>query len=558
MKLSRVTSLRAKFSIMVAAIVMLVGLILGIYSYRSMRDVLNNELLERGQEGVSNLAFNSRYGVLIDDHVALRDLLGGVIRGESVLYGRIYNDQGQLILEAARDGVLYKALEKKALALPISSLTLRTSSESALYGGHTASIFIAPIFPRGTENPAPQPVFSPEGGGNREADKSVVLGYAEIALSHERMGQKLQRLVWFYLSLTLSVVVVGVLICEGFVWVILLPVKGMIRTAQEIVQGNMKRRVHVRYRDEIGELATIFNQMAESLSERDDTLRDKNKKLEISNADLKLMAIELQDYKQALEQKVKERTEELAQKNILLRGAMERAQSADLLKTQFMANMSHELRTPLNAIIGFAQVMIDGIDGDITATQREDLKAINKSGLHLLAIINDILDISRIEAGKMRLDIEEVGLSDIIVDVMATAKTLIKDHPVTLKLDVVGAPLRVCVDRSRIRQVILNLLGNAIKFTPKGSITLRVRERVDQVEISVIDTGIGIRPEDIPVLFTEFRQLDPSSTRSQGGAGLGLALSKRFVEMHGGRIWAESEKGSGATFSFFLPMGVKG
>jgi len=232
----------------------------------------------------------------------------------------------------------------------------------------------------------------------------------------------------------------------------------------------------------------------------------------------------------------------------------ERLAEMDRLKTQFLANMSHELRTPLNTIIGFSRVILKGIDGPITEQQRVDLTSIYNNGQHLLGLINDILDISRIEAGKLELIFEPVDLRQIIDGVMSTAVALVRDKPIKLEQDVDPELPTVRADGTRVRQVILNLLANAAKFTEEGQITLRANANKEHVIISVHDTGIGISPEDQAILFQEFSQVDASATRRAGGAGLGLAISRHLVEMHSGRIWVESEPGVGSTFTFTLPV----
>ncbi len=236
-----------------------------------------------------------------------------------------------------------------------------------------------------------------------------------------------------------------------------------------------------------------------------------------------------------------------------LQKTAEQLKEMDRLKTQFLANMSHELRTPLNSIIGFSRVILKGIDGPINAQQRADLTSIYNNGQHLLGMINDILDISKIEAGKMELIFEPVDVQQIISGVMSTAIALVRDRPIELRQEVAPDLPIIRADGTRLRQVILNLLSNAAKFTEEGQVTLRAWADEEQITISVEDTGIGISPEHQTTIFEEFRQVDASTTRRTGGTGLGLAISRHFVEMQGGRIWVESEPGVGSTFTFTLP-----
>jgi len=237
-----------------------------------------------------------------------------------------------------------------------------------------------------------------------------------------------------------------------------------------------------------------------------------------------------------------------------LQRTAEQLKEVDRLKSQFLANMSHELRTPLNSIIGFSRVILKGIDGPLTDMQRTDLQAVYDGGQHLLGLINDILDISKIEAGKMELTIEDVNLTDIIKGVMSTAIALVKDKPVELQQLVPSDLPTIRGDARRIRQVLLNLVSNAAKFTEQGFIRVEAEAYPTEVLISVADSGIGIPPDKMTMIFEPFTQADASTTRRAGGTGLGLSISKRFTEIHGGRIWVESEVGAGSTFHVAFPL----
>jgi signal transduction histidine kinase/CheY-like chemotaxis protein len=240
--------------------------------------------------------------------------------------------------------------------------------------------------------------------------------------------------------------------------------------------------------------------------------------------------------------------------------AVEEMRKADQLKSQFLANMSHELRTPLNSIIGFSRVILKGIDGPVNDIQTQDLTAIYNSGQHLLGLINDVLDLSKIEAGKMELAIEEgVNLSDLAQSVMATVAGLVKDKPIQLRRQIPQDLPGLRADPMKVRQILLNLLSNAAKFTEQGSITVTAKVETSpaglpEVVVSVIDSGPGIALEDQAKLFQPFMQVDGSLTRKSGGTGLGLSICRALVEMHGGRIGLESQVGKGSCFYFTLPI----
>jgi signal transduction histidine kinase/DNA-binding response OmpR family regulator len=237
-----------------------------------------------------------------------------------------------------------------------------------------------------------------------------------------------------------------------------------------------------------------------------------------------------------------------------LQKTAEQLKEVDRLKSQFLANMSHELRTPLNSIIGFSRVILKGIDGPLTDMQRTDLQAVYDGGQHLLGLINDILDISKIEAGRMELAFENVDLAGIIKGVMSTAIALVKDKSIELQQSVPPDLPTVRGDGRRMRQVLLNLVANATKFTEEGFIRVEAEAHSTEVIISVADSGIGIPPDKLEAIFEPFTQADASTTRRVGGTGLGLSISKRLTEIHGGRIWVESTLDVGTTFYVTFPL----
>jgi signal transduction histidine kinase/DNA-binding response OmpR family regulator len=323
-------------------------------------------------------------------------------------------------------------------------------------------------------------------------------------------------LEWLLVAIILALVL-------GFVaatW-ITRPVVELTRAAGRIAQGDLKTPVTVKERfaaRELRELAQTFNQMAQKLS----------------------------GAYQTLEEKVTSRTSEL-------QAANQELARANKLKSEFLANVSHELRTPLSAIIGFSQILLDGIDGPINDDQQQDIEQVNKSGQSLLALINQILDLSKIEAGKMELSIERVELPALVTSVLESISPLAQEKG--LRIDTRFAPglPAVEVDPARLKQILINLLSNAVKFTDRGHIEVIAQASGRMVRIAVKDTGIGISAEAQKLIFDEFVQGDGSSTRRHGGTGLGLSIVRRLVEMHGGAITVISEPGMGSTFTFTVP-----
>ena len=232
----------------------------------------------------------------------------------------------------------------------------------------------------------------------------------------------------------------------------------------------------------------------------------------------------------------------------------------DRLKSSFLANMSHELRTPLNSILGFSDVMLEELDGPLTENMANDLGLIQKNGQHLLHLINDVLDMAKIESGKMNLSLEKFKVHEILEEVTSITSPLASEKNLALFIENESdREVEIMADRTRLRQVMINLINNAIKFTEKGKISMRVTRQDEQVLIIVRDTGIGIPADKLEAIFQEFIQVDISSTRKAGGTGLGLPISRRLVEMHGGRLWAESTgvAGEGSTFFVELPLEAK-
>ncbi|HME55307.1 MAG TPA: ATP-binding protein, partial [Candidatus Lokiarchaeia archaeon] len=262
-----------------------------------------------------------------------------------------------------------------------------------------------------------------------------------------------------------------------------------------------------------------------------------------------------------LEARVEERTKSLEDaqermQNTLneLAIAKDKAEESDKLKSAFLATMSHELRTPLNSIIGFTGILQQEMAGPLNMEQKKQLGMVRDSSTHLLNLINDVLDISKIEAGQMQIMIESFDLRASIAKIIHTIQPQAEKKDLSVEVDIEPGVGPIVSDQNRVDQIILNLLSNAIKFTEKGKVRIECSKIDDLVLIRVIDTGIGIKKEDVDKLFKPFRQIDNSITRRYEGTGLGLSICKKLVELLGGKIWVESEWGKGSTFSFALPV----
>ena len=323
---------------------------------------------------------------------------------------------------------------------------------------------------------------------------------------------------------------------------IIKPILDIEEASKRVAHGDFSRPASVMSRDEIGELALEFNKMAERLEE----------------------------YYSALGKKVEDRTEELmaanselSQKKAELEDKNEELSRVNRMKTLFLANVSHELRTPLNSIIGFSELLQEKSFGELNEKQTQYSKFIHASGTHLLHLINSILDLSKIEAGRMDLAKEKFSVSELIGDAVGSVRPIAHKRNIGIDVKETRASIMITADRSKLKQVMLNLLSNAVKFNiedGKVIVDWGVKEEPKGMTvgksfyIEVTDTGMGIKEEDIKRLFTEFEQLDASITREHGGTGLGLALTKKLVELHGGNIRVESEHGKGCKFIVTVPQ----
>jgi len=304
------------------------------------------------------------------------------------------------------------------------------------------------------------------------------------------------------------------------------PVKQIRATAARIGAGAYDERIELHRRDELGGLADELNGMAASL----------------------------QASVQSLERRVEERTQELQRALAELSRKGRQLEVASEHKSHFLANMSHELRTPLNAIIGFSQVLRQRLFGPINEKQEEYLDDILSSGHHLLSLINDVLDLSKVEAGQVELEVASFSLREALERGVVMVREPATKHGVRLSLELAPGIDLIEGDERRLRQVVFNLLSNAVKFTPEGGqVVVATASRDHEVLISVTDTGPGIPLDDHERIFEEFQQTDVG-VQQREGTGLGLALSKRLVELHGGRIWVESEPGQGSCFVFTVPI----
>jgi two-component system, sensor histidine kinase and response regulator len=363
----------------------------------------------------------------------------------------------------------------------------------------------------------------------------------EIVSTRREVVAQVQALVTRTLLTAGGVVLVGILVVAGLSAVISKPIRHLTMTAGKLATGDFAaaQKIQVRSNDEVGLLADAFATMAGNLQRTYAQLEESNRTLEL---------------------KVVERTRELAQMTDQAEEAREAAEGANRTKSSFLASISHELRTPLTAIIGFSEMLLADAQAEGRAEAADDLQRIMDSARHLLGLINEILDLSKIEAQKMELHLETFEVAGIIREVGDTIGPLVKKK--SNRLVIAAAPNlgSMYADVTKLRQSLLNLLSNANKFTKLGEVRLavdRLSDRgADRLRFTISDTGIGMTREQMGRLFQAFQQADSSTSRKYGGTGLGLVITKKFCEMMGGRISVESEPGRGSTFAFELPAEV--
>ena len=303
----------------------------------------------------------------------------------------------------------------------------------------------------------------------------------------------------------------------GFVisWSFILPVQKAHGFLSEVAKGNFAATINVPNRDEFGALAAHMNHMSQELHRLYESQNQASQELQRLN---------------------------------------EQLQQASKAKSNFLANMSHELRTPMNAILGFVEMMLDEIYGEVPPHLREPLTDVQTNGKHLLRLINDVLDLSKIEAGRMELVLAEYSVQDVVETVRTSLQSLALEKGLEFVAAVEDDIPLALGDGKRITQCLMNLVGNALKFSKHGRVAVWVEQQGENLLYRVSDTGIGIPKEELENIFGEFQQVDTAITREFSGTGLGLNITKKFVEMHGGRIWVESELGKGSTFFFAIPL----
>jgi signal transduction histidine kinase len=510
-KMWRNSPLGQRLVIFASLLVLAVTLALTLLSIQREQDTFRGELESQADLLLEALALNLRdplYRLQIDE---LQDVLTIVGDNENVTLLAIYDSKGVLLIDS---------IEQTP----------------------TFSTEVDPLGERLVTTPEDQPTVYDWQADQMMAGRSVMVGNqtvgaVSVGLSTAPLQAKVSELTGRAILIAVVMIALGILSVFLLTRRITGPLEELTTAARTLSEGTLTVRVPQRSEDEVGTLARVFNQMADVLQRRETDLRELN---------------------ESLEQQVQARTAELTKQNEELRLARQRAEEATQLKSQFLASVSHELRTPLNAIMGFSQLLMMGSGGDLNEKQHNNIERIFNSGQDLLGLINDLLDLSKIEAGRTELinkPFEVKSWTEAIVKQLeGLAKT--KGLEFVCEIDP-EMPPSVIGDVDRLRQIAVNLIGNAIKFTEKGTINFSVSKQSAELwAITVSDTGIGIPSHAQEFIFEEFRQVDGTTQREYTGTGLGLAIVRSLVVLMGGTVRVQSKVGQGSTFIAQLPLKV--
>ncbi len=526
-----------KLTLYISVLIVLTSITLGWFFGRNAVELIKSGLMERGRSLARNLAYNGEYGVLIGSKELLTQLVDGVIREEDVLYAVIENEAGGP-LAGSHSAQLARIPPRTAERTALGNLGWTDPNTRAYEINWGGELFYEITFPvktlqvrREREEIGLTLEDTLGTGGAARSEKTIGLAAVGMSLSQKRVKATTDSINFNIALLTGLVILVGIGVTIFLVKKIVGPIKELAEAAGQIAEGDLHSHVDIKSRDEIGDLAASFNRMAEAIQQREGEARLHAEALDRLNRRLVEQQAELH-----------ETNEQLA--------------AASQHKSQFLANMSHELRNPLNAIIGFSGILLNESLGKVSAEERQEfLGNIMTSGKHLLGLINEVLDLSRVEAGKETLTWKRFSVAEVLEGVRQTVEPLADKKQIGITMTIDPRLTNVTADEVKFKQILDNLLGNAIKFTPEGGhVQVRALAKNEWAEFSVTDNGIGIKPEDQARIFQEFERVEMTAERRFEGTGLGLTLAKKYVELHGGRIWLESEVGKGSTFAFVLPL----
>lgn len=588
------TGLRQKFLSAVLLFILLFSTLLYIFFHFSTKQTLIKEFEKRGFAIATHIAFQSEEPLMRPPLSALAKVISTTLNIEDVHYISLLDKDGLRLIGKEKDYIPQpKPLSAKQLnqAKPFVQTILSTEG--------TQCDFVVPVFGFGEGKQD----LNASSATREKAFEKIRIGTVRLGLSPRSIYDEIRKTNANIIIGVSVCLIVGVLLALYLFRIVVLPIQ-KLANAMKIVSdgeddfdqdglpsGRRFRRfndldLHIKTHDEIEQLADEFQAMVAKLENSYSHLEEIIKeKIDIAHEKSRLVE-DMEKLNRRNETVIKERTREIVEKNLRLYEISEELQfqkeelismneqleKSSRMKSEFLANMSHELRTPLNSIIGFAEVLRERMFGELNDRQEKYLSNILNSGKHLLNLINNILDISKVEAGKMNLIIEAFPINKVIDEVQSIIRTLAYKKNIRLLMEYHNE-IMVEGDPSKFKQILYNLISNAIKFTDeKGTVTLTTQEAkigtyfeggpgaipfvldADGFTLKVVDTGIGIKPEDQERIFNEFEQLDQTSRRKYEGTGLGLTLTRKLVHLHGGHIWVQSEFGKGTEVWVVLPI----
>ncbi len=538
--------LAAKLNLLSASLILLTATVLAGYAIFQKSETAHHDLAVRGMEIAKIAALNSEYGIYTESREELQQIVNNLLVNRNVVVAEIRNSKQELLMQTSNaeeqampDYVARQPSTQQGVSLNI----FNSSANKTRY-----SVITVPVL--GSFGA----VYNDEEADAKSAALRPVIGYIRISLSHSSLHQNVKSFAFSIISVTLIAVLVGVVLTLLMTRRITSPLLAVVKATRRVAEGNFDQRVEVTTGDEVAWLANNFNEMA---------------------SNLKSTKREVDEHRAGLEQKVEQRTAELSEKNDKLKHAVAQAEKARIAaeeaqlaaeqaskaKGEFLATMSHEIRTPLNGVLGMADILART---ELDASQERFLKVITQSGETLLELISEILDFSKIEAGKLELNYSSFNMRQFVEDLGLAYAGLA--HSKNIDIACYLPPqysLLVEGDVARLRQILSNLIGNAIKFTQQGLVELRVEvvERLEDgtanIRFEVRDTGIGIDADKLDHIFDSFTQADSSTTRDFGGTGLGLAIGKHLIGMMGGEINVSSTPGEGSCFWFEICLPVQ-
>ncbi len=545
-------NLAAKYNILTMLLVLFTSVVMASFMIRDEIEDNYNELLEDGLTVATILAQNVEYGIYTESKSSLKLGAESVFNDPDICY--------VFILDKEKNVLIYKSGDAEVDIPRSAQYKSFESNKESLYGefvnradNHVYIDVLVPVVSSLYDQKTG--IYFDESYGSQQE----TIGYIHLGLTQDGLKERIRSFVISTILVTAFLILFGTIITLIMTKRITSPIRRLHEATQEISEGRLDQDIKIRTSGEIMELAHSFNHML-------DRLRKYRR--------------EVKENQDTLEARVMTRTLELHEATEKAVVMAQHAEAANQAKSEFLANMSHELRTPLNAVIGFSEVLLDKHFGEINVTQEEYVEDILSSGRHLLALVQDILDLSKIEVGKMMLEPVEIDMQTLLCRSRTMVREKAMQHNIQLTLDATNVPDTMVADERKIKQVVFNLLANAVKFTPDGGrvhihANIVGRDSIEDhvpdlfndyvmsslrdhhelfLKVSIEDNGIGIRNENLKKIFQPFQQVDASTSRKYGGTGLGLSMTKKLVEIHHGAIWAESELGQGSMFSFVIPI----